>query len=33
MSGKIVTALKRVGFEAVFDTVFGADLTIMEEAR
>ena len=32
-TGKIVTALKRLGFDAVFDTNFAADLTIMEEAR
>ncbi|MCF7925012.1 MAG: [FeFe] hydrogenase, group A [Candidatus Izimaplasma sp.] len=32
-TGKIVTALRRLGFDAVFDTNFGADLTIMEEAR
>ena len=32
VTGKMVTALKRMGFEAVFDTDFGADLTIMEEA-
>ncbi len=32
-TGKLVTALKRLGFNAVFDTNFGADLTIMEEAR
>lgn len=31
-TGKIVTALKRLGFDAVFDTNFAADLTIMEEA-
>lgn len=31
-TGKIVTALKRIGFDAVFDTNFGADLTIVEEA-
>lgn len=30
-TGKIYTALKRLGFKAVFDTNFGADLTIMEE--
>lgn len=29
--GKIVDALKRIGFDYVFDTVFSADLTIMEE--
>lgn len=28
-----VTALRRLGFDAVFDTNFGADLTIMEEAN
>lgn len=28
---KIYTALRRLGFNAVFDTNFGADLTIMEE--
>ena len=32
-TGKIVTALRRLGFDSVFDTNFGADLTIMEEAR
>ena len=32
-TGKVVTALRRLGFDAVFDTNFGADLTIMEEAR
>ena len=32
VTGKIVTALKRMGFDGVFDTDFGADLTIMEEA-
>jgi NADH-quinone oxidoreductase subunit G len=31
-TGKIVAALKALGFEYVFDTNFGADLTIMEEA-
>ena len=31
-TGKIVAALKRLGFDAVFDTNFGADLTIVEEA-
>ncbi|GAB4170205.1 MAG: NADH-dependent [FeFe] hydrogenase, group A6 [Calditrichia bacterium] len=31
-SPKIVSALKRMGFDRVFDTNFGADLTIMEEA-
>ncbi|MBI5035956.1 (2Fe-2S)-binding protein [Candidatus Micrarchaeota archaeon] len=32
VKGKLVTALKRLGFNEVFDTNFGADLTIMEEA-
>ncbi|MDP4180968.1 MAG: NADH-dependent [FeFe] hydrogenase, group A6 [Bacillota bacterium] len=32
VTGKMVTALKNMGFNAVFDTNFGADLTIMEEA-
>ena len=31
--GKMVAALKEVGFDKVFDTVFSADLTIMEEAN
>ncbi len=30
--GKTVFALRRLGFDAVFDTNFAADLTIMEEA-
>lgn len=30
--GKMVAALKRLGFDRVFDVNFGADLTIMEEA-
>ncbi len=29
--GKIVDALRKIGFDYVFDTVFSADLTIMEE--
>ncbi len=29
--GRMVTALKNIGFDYVFDTDFGADLTIMEE--
>lgn len=32
VTGKMVAALRRVGFKKVFDTNFGADLTIMEEA-
>ncbi len=31
--GEMVTALRRLGFDAVFDTNFGADLTIVEEAH
>lgn len=31
-TGKLVSALKALHFDAVFDTNFGADLTIMEEA-
>jgi len=30
-TGKLVSALRRLGFDAVFDTDFAADLTIMEE--
>ncbi|MBR4800727.1 MAG: [Clostridia bacterium] len=32
-TGKMVAALKRLGFKKVFDTNFAADLTIMEEAN
>jgi len=32
LTGKTYTALRRLGFKAVFDTNFAADLTIMEEA-
>lgn len=31
VKGKMTTALKRLGFDKVFDTNFAADLTIMEE--
>ena len=31
VTGKMITALRRMGFHAVFDTNFAADLTIMEE--
>ncbi len=31
VTGRMVTALKKLGFDKVFDTDFGADLTIMEE--
>lgn len=30
-TGKLVSALRRVGFDYIFDTVYSADLTIMEE--
>ena len=33
VQGKMVTALKRIGFDKVFDTNTGADFTIMEEAN
>lgn len=32
VTGKMVTALRKMGFDGVFDTDFGADLTVMEEA-
>ena len=32
-TGKLISALKQLGFDYVFDTNFGADLTIMEEAN
>lgn len=32
VQGKMVAALRRLGFNAVFDTDFAADLTILEEA-
>ena len=33
VEGKMVAALRRLGFDKVFDTDFSADLTIMEEAH
>ena len=33
VTGKMVTALRRIGFDKVFDTNTGADFTIMEEAN
>ena len=33
VTGKMITALKRLGFDKVFDTNTGADFTIMEEAH
>lgn len=32
VEGQLVGALKKLGFQYVFDTTFGADLTVMEEA-
>lgn len=32
-TGKTVTALRRLGFDVVFDTNYGADLTIVEEGH
>jgi len=32
-TGRMITALRRLGFDAIFDTNFGADLTIVEEAH
>ncbi len=32
LEGKMIGALKALGFDYVFDTSFGADLTVMEEA-
>lgn len=31
VTGKMVSGLRKLGFDAVFDTTFGADLTIIEE--
>lgn len=31
-TGQMATALKRIGFDSIFDTNFAADLTILEEA-
>ena len=33
VEGKMVAALRRLGFDKVFDTNFGADVTIVEEAN
>ncbi len=33
VTGKMITALRRLGFDAVFDTNFTADLTIIEEGH
>ncbi len=32
LTGKLYTLLRRMGFNAVFDTSFGADVTVIEEA-
>ena len=32
VEGKIVSVLRKIGADYVFDTTFGADLTVMEEA-
>ncbi|MDD3303756.1 MAG: NADH-dependent [FeFe] hydrogenase, group A6 [Clostridia bacterium] len=32
VTGKMVAALRRIGFDKIFDTDLGADMTIMEEA-
>ena len=31
VTGKMATALHEIGFDDVFDTLFSADLTILEE--
>lgn len=33
VEGKMISALKKIGADYVFDTTFGADLTVMEEAH
>lgn len=33
MTGKLAAGLRKLGFDVVFDTNFGADLTILEEAH
>lgn len=33
VTGKIVAALRRLGFDEVYDTGFAADLTVMEESK
>jgi len=33
VTGKLVAGLRRLGFDAIFDTTFGADLTVIEEAN
>lgn len=31
--GKIVAALRKIGFDEIFDTTMGADLTVEEESK
>lgn len=31
--GKLTAAMRRIGFDEIYDTNFGADLTVMEESR
>ena len=33
VTGKLVAGLRRLGFNAIFDTTFGADLTVVEESK
>jgi NADH-quinone oxidoreductase subunit G len=33
VTGRLVAGLRRIGFDAVFDTTFGADLTVIEEGK
>ncbi|GAB6181121.1 [FeFe] hydrogenase, group A [Desulfotomaculum defluvii] len=33
VTGKIITALRKIGFDKVFDTVFAADMTTIEESN
>lgn len=33
VTGKIIAALRRLGFDEVYDTAFAADLTVMEESK
>ena len=33
VTGKMLTALRRLGFDKIFDTNFTADLTIIEEGN
>ena len=33
VEGKMAAGMRRLGFDAVFDTNFSADLTIVEEAN